>query len=293
MLLIDISMVFHRCLHKLDFLKTSTGIHTGIEFGTFRILESLPKKFPDQEIILAFDQGRPKRKDIDPAYKANRNPKSDEFYSRINKLKIILSQLYRTASEEDEEADEIICDLAHQYPGPHFIYSNDDDLLQVIDDEREIQVVKSFESKLYFWDEEKVREKYRVGPALLPIFRAFTGDKSDNIPGIPRINKLLLAEALYFSLEHCKTDSTFGYLNIMKENNLFSENMKIKIIEWIESGRFVTNYRLLKLGSLNIRLEDPKHDLNKVKKYLEKLEIYSLKICKKLGMNAIQPNEEF
>jgi DNA polymerase-1 len=284
-------MVFHRAFSKLDFLANSAGVHTGMEFGTFKILESLAGKFPTHEIVLAFDRGTSRRKTIDPNYKGNRSPRSDDFYQRSNKLQEILSQIYKTASKDGEEADEVIHSLAAQRT-ECFIYSNDADLLQSINDERKIQVVKSFESQLYYWDESKVREKYGVGTGLLPIFRSFTGDSTDNIPGVPRINKKLLAEALLFALEHSTAD-IWDFLHIFKTQNLFSKNMNLLLTDFIDNGRFVLNYQLIKLECFPVQIQNPQEDKNSVRTFLQELEIRSLKICKELGMDAIEEGEEF
>jgi len=293
MLFVDTSMVIHRALHKLDFLKNSKGVHTGMEFGTFKILESLEKKFPNEIIILCFDKGISKRKKIDPNYKANRSKRSDEFIERSERLQEVLSVLYRTAYAYGEEADELIYSLANQYTGPHYIYSNDDDLLQAVNDEYEIQVVKSFQSKLYYWDEAKIREKYYVGPALLPMFRAFIGDSSDNIKGIPRINRKLLAEALTHALDKWSGESIFDFLEIFMTENLFSDNMKLKVRHFVEDGNFLTNYRLIKLMSIPTTVNKPEGELQIVENFLKEKEIYSLGICEKLGMKNIQDGDEF
>jgi len=295
MLLIDASMVFHRCFHKLDFLMTSKGVHTGMEFGTFRIIESLQKKFPKQDIILVFDEGYERRKAIDPNYKANRSKKSSEFYLRMSNMKLILSQVYYTASKEGEEADEVIHSLVYRtgLDGPHYIYSNDNDLLQSVSDELKIQVVKSHESKLYFWDEAKIREKYGVGAGLLPIFRSFIGDGSDNIFGIPRIPRRILAEGLIYAIDRWDGENIFDYLKIFTEDNLFSDNMSKLVSEFIEDGSFVRNYQLIKLEVLDVFIEDPRNKIDLVKEYLQTLEIFSLKLCKDIGMKEIQSEEEF
>jgi len=293
MLLVDMSMVLHRCFHKMDFLANSKGVHTGMEYGSFRILESLQKKFPNQEIILVFDIGKSDKQKQYPQYKGNRTEGSSEFYRRINVFRDMLQICYKTSFKQGIEADEIIYTLAYVYPSPHYIYTNDDDLLQAISDELHIKVIKSFESKLYYWDAEKVKEKYFVSPNMLPMFRAFVGDSSDNLPGIPRVNKKLMAEALYNALEKWDCKDLMDYLKIVYEENLFGDKMKEQIRLWITEGSFFDNYNLMKLKSIDCEIFMPTNENEKLKEFLVELEIYSLNICKKLGMNAVQENEEF
>lgn len=292
MILVDTSMIFHRAFSKLDFLKNSKGINTGMEYGTFRILESLEKKFKGSDIILVFDRGSTRRKALDPNYKGNRSKKSEDFQSRVHKLEMILSSIYKTSSKAGEEADEVLHSLSQDCSNC-CIYSNDNDLLQSIDDEREIKVIKSYQSKLYFWDEEKVREKYLVGPSMIPIFRAFTGDSSDNITGVPRIPKKFLAEALFYALEHWDGAYIYDFIKIVRENNLFSNNMAAKIAEFIDNGKFILNYQLIRLKYLDVEVQEPVDDMNYIKDFFENLEIRNLKICKKIGMHDIEEKDEF
>ncbi len=293
MIFIDMSMVLHRCFHKMDFLSNSKGVHTGMEYGSLRIIESLQKKFPDQEIILVFDVGKSRKREEFPHYKGNRTGASPEFYERVNKFRNILQTKYKTSFKEGFEADEIIYTLSLVCPSPHYIYTNDDDLLQAISDELHIKVIKSFESKLYFWDEGKVREKYCVTPNILPMFRAFIGDSSDNLPGIPRINKKLMAEALYNALEKWNGEELIDYLKIVYEENLFGDKMKEQIKIWIMEGPFFINYNLMKLKKIDCEIFLPTKDFAMLKEFLIELEIYSLNICKELGMDVVQKDEEF
>ena len=47
MILVDASMLAHRTHAKMDFLKNSAGIPTGMEFGFLRTIQVLQKKLPN------------------------------------------------------------------------------------------------------------------------------------------------------------------------------------------------------------------------------------------------------
>ena len=58
MLLVDLSIIMHRSFHAMDFLKTSTGVPSGMEYGTLRTLYALSKKYKD--LIICLDNGKEK-----------------------------------------------------------------------------------------------------------------------------------------------------------------------------------------------------------------------------------------
>jgi 5'-3' exonuclease len=122
-------------------------------------------------------------------YKAQRAARTKEekherisLYARMAHLReTVLNQLFPWAEVPEREADDLLFSLSRG-DGEFLIYTNDKDLLQAVDGDRVMQV-KSHRSNLYVWDEEKVRDKYNVGPLQLPLLRAILGDPSDNLPG--------------------------------------------------------------------------------------------------------------
>ena len=80
------------------------------------------------------------------------------------------------------EADDLMAFLSKKLPGPNVIISTDKDLLQTITkDTRVYSPIKKKEITLDNFEEYTgVKKEYYIS------FRAVTGDKSDNIPGIPR-----------------------------------------------------------------------------------------------------------
>ena len=284
-------MVIHRAFHKLDFLTTSSGIPTGMEFGTFRILESLQKKLSG-EIILVYDcpLAASELRKINPEYKSTRGQRSPEFYSRIEKLQNALNMVWTHSLVKGKEADSVLYNLSRELKGPHFIYSNDDDLLQAIDDSLGVQVVKSHESTLYYWDEVKVMDKYFLPPSLLVMLRAFIGDSSDNLPGVPRLPKKLMAEAILHSLNQDGIPS----IEKIKTENLFGPKIANSLIEFIDSGLFLRNFLVMELShDCRPPVIPARRDNQKLIEFFTSLEIYTLNICKEIGMDSVEENEEF
>jgi len=270
MIIVDSMMLIRRCHAKMDFLKNKDGVPTGLEFGSLRTLEMLEKKFPDHPLMLCFDSVENLKKD--GQYKANRKPLDDSFYKRLNKFKTFLKQIWPTCEKRGYEADDLMHSISQVAIGPHYIYTNDHDLLQSVNDK--VQVLKSFKSQLYFWDSAKVLEKYGVPPRLLPEFFAFTGDKVDNLPGVPRIRKEFLARLILWADVQGK--------DIVEEvrSAAWPPKLLASIIEFLDEGLWHYNYKLMKLNLVSpMQIEQPNKDENIIGKRLLEWGIASLRMC--------------
>jgi len=285
MIIIDMMMLIRRCYAKMDFLKNDAGVPTGLEFGTLRTIEMLQKKY-DQKVILCFDHPHNFKRDEYPSYKANRKSAGEDFYLRLAKFKKFLQCLYVTVEMEGYEADELMFTIAKVNPEQNYVYTNDHDLLQVCDEHN--VVVKSFHSKLFEWDAEKVTKEYGVPPYLLAVFFAFTGDKVDNIEGVPRINKKYLASLINWSYE-----------NDLELDELVEEictadwgaKTKEALNSFVGNGQFGMNYRLIKLKLVpKMFAQPPTEDKEFVKECLLYWNIRTLKLC--AGYDLLQ-DEEF
>ena len=73
------------------------------------------------------------------------------------------------------------------------IWTVDKDLAQSVRGERVVQMDRRAGKIL---DEESVRAKYGVPPALIPDFLALVGDAADGYPGVPRIGRVTAAQYL-------------------------------------------------------------------------------------------------
>jgi 5'-3' exonuclease len=89
------------------------------------------------------------------------------------------------------EADDVIGTLATREPGPVEIASGDRDLLQLIDDDREVVVLYCGRgvAKLEVMDDAAVRAKYGVPAAGYADFAALRGDPSDGLPGVAGVGE--------------------------------------------------------------------------------------------------------
>jgi len=297
----DAFMTIHRAKYKLDFLQNEAGRKTGLEYGFLKCCEALEREFEGGDIVLCWEGRNNFRKQIYPDYKANRkisaNPLAKLDYKRIEEFKCFLKHPFINAEAEGFEADDVIASLVDHYKDDEevIIYSNDKDMLQLI--RKGVTVYKSFQelNKKYKWTRETVELKYYgLVPEELPIFFAFAGDKSDNIPGVPRIRKPILASAI-ISARRVIEPGSFVYAGNLIQDilsyELWSGAELQRIESFIEAGYYQRNIELILLRRPDVIIEEPTNDKEAMKKWLTELEFRSLKISEVVGVNL--DDEEF
>lgn len=191
-------------------LTNSQGIPTGIVYGFLKTYLKWKGQYPNANFVVAWDcpEGKLSRQEINPEYKANRSSSFDVvdnlleegedvidiFTLQINILREILSGVgVDQVSAKGFEADDVIHTLVRKvfFNEPTIILSSDKDFLQLVSPK---DVVLTPEGKTY--DGEAVYEKFGVRPDLLLPFRAFDGDASDGLSGIPKVRRKKIAKAL-------------------------------------------------------------------------------------------------
>ena len=178
------------------------GDHIGGITGFLYSIGKIVRDFKPSRLIIVFDGrgGSARRKKIYGDYKANRANKTklrrhdhhdssieDEQESmrhQFSRLVSYLDNLPVTFMAMDGiEADDAIAYIAQMYETECkkiTIVSTDRDFYQLVDNR--IQVWSPIKKKMY--DVNAVIDEFGVHPANMVIYRTFTGDASDNIPGV-------------------------------------------------------------------------------------------------------------
>ena len=196
----------------MNTLKDTTGRATGIVFGFLRSLASYKKKYPNSVIYVCWDSSNARRKAMFAGYKSNRPERKSTGFDQIGFLRDFLPLLGVTqAFNPDEEADDVIATLVR---GPlaaqrNLIVSTDRDFLQLV---TPTTVVLAPGAGSVVYDADKVLAEYGVPPEKMVHLRAFLGDTSDNIPGVPRVPQKILLQLLrtYDTLEGVLSSSLSG-----------------------------------------------------------------------------------
>lgn len=206
--LIDSSIYIFRAWYVYDDTITdSNGNPSNAVFGFGDFLYQLIRQKQPQLIACAFDaaQTRSYRKELFPEYKANREPAPEELKIQFAHCRDFCRAVgIADFASERYEADDIIGTLAHRLRQQGMavtIVSADKDLAQLVIGEEDA-----------WWDYARgtvlnhrgVEKHFGVRPDQIADLLALTGDKIDNIPGIPGVGMTTATRLLkkYPSIEH-------------------------------------------------------------------------------------------
>lgn len=152
------------------------------------MIRSLKKEYPDSPVAVVFDaKGNTFRNDIYPDYKAHRPPMPDELRSQIDPIhQIIKAMGLPLLVVPDVEADDVIGTLAAQASKQQrdtLVSTGDKDLAQLVTDH--VTLINTMTGERL--DPDGVVRKFGLPPARIVDLLALTGDKVDNIPGVPSV----------------------------------------------------------------------------------------------------------
>ena len=188
--LVDGSSYIYRAFHALPPLTNSRGQATGAVKGVISMLRRLCKDYPDSPVAVVFDaKGKTFRDEMFPDYKAHRPPMPDELREQIEPIHSIVKAMgLPFICVEGVEADDVIGTLARQASEKGravVISTGDKDMAQLVD--VNTTLVNTMTDTVM--DEAGVEEKFGIPPALIIDYLALTGDKVDNIPGVPGVGE--------------------------------------------------------------------------------------------------------
>ena len=188
----------------------------GFSDFVFRLLtEQAPSK-----LVFAFDQSlkQSQRKSVYPQYKANRSPAPIELKRQFGWCQQWIELLgIAKVSSDSWEADDLIGTLATMHRSAELsivILTADKDLTQLIHP-GDLWWAFFSDKKL---DYRGIAKKFGVKPEQIADQLALTGDKVDNIPGIPHIGVKTAANLL----------AKFGSLENLRENLTEVGRMKFR-----------------------------------------------------------------
>jgi len=184
-ILVDASSFLYRAFHALPDLRAPDNLPTGAIFGVANMLRRLAKDYPSDEIIVVFDApGGTFRDRLYPEYKAQRPAMPEDLRAQIPLLhEWIRATGLPLVLVPDVEADDVIGTLAGSAQAGQqvIIVTGDKDMAQLVND----QVTLLDTMKGAKTDVAGVWERYGVAPERIADLLALTGDKVDNIPGVP------------------------------------------------------------------------------------------------------------
>ena len=263
------------------------GNHIGGVTGFLKSVGYITRKFKPSRVYVIFDGkgGSKRRRDIYPDYKLGRKPltrlnrtydmttEKDEQdlmrYELVIVAKALMKLPITTITLDHVEADDIISYIAQhvvENGGESIIYSTDKDFLQLVGDG--IKVWNPVRKKTYI--PEIVVEDYEVHPNNFLLYRALTGDTSDNLPGIKGLGMKTLLKIVpeFVTEQHLTFDDVIDA----------AENSKLKVASRIvdEQESIKRNIKLMSLRSVMISDNNKMKILNKINRPQLSLHKYDL-----------------
>jgi DNA polymerase-1 len=197
--LIDGSGFIFRAFHAIPHLSTTKGVPTNAVYGfTTMLLKALREHAPTHA-ALVFDKSRRSfRTELDPQYKANRPEAPEDLARQFPLVRDVARALdVPVIEEEGVEADDVIATLARRARADGFevvIVTGDKDFAQLVGDGIELYDPMAEAAGRGGWTRPAdVEKKLGVPPGLVVEVMALTGDKIDNVPGVPGVGEVTAA----------------------------------------------------------------------------------------------------
>ena len=202
------------------------------KYDYIRTIESLAKSYKAGTIIVCADGGSNYRKEIYPEYKANRKERYAEqteqeakefemFMAEFQDTLTLLKQKYPVFHFRGVEADDIAAYITLNFDFDDcWLISSDKDWDLLINDKvSRFSTVTRKETTVHNWDEH-----YDFEIEDYITFKCLTGDKGDNVPGVPGVGpkravQLMEQYGTVFDIySACPLEGRYKYIQALNEN---------------------------------------------------------------------------
>lgn len=224
-LLIDLSNIAYRVAHVLKL--SHRGQKTHIIYGVLKSLESLALELEPEEIVICWDAGSARRKEIFFEYKANRK-KDLDFLEDLHRQLALLREFFNClpviqCEIGGAEADDVIAVLAKFLHLEEVgIVTTDSDLFQLCQAPKHSIISPKTHCAI----------KLDMKPEQYLIYRLLVGNK-DNVPGVTQIgdkkarNLITQFGTLKRILKHSKAKNGLGKLDHKQVKDVVTRNLKL------------------------------------------------------------------
>jgi len=267
------------------------GMHIGGVTGFLRSVAAAIRQHKPTRCIIVFDGkgGSARRKSLYPNYKANRAVKTkfnryEEFASLQDEQVSMKQQFGRmieylqclpitTMAIDHIEADDAIAYIANEiFTDPEHkvtIVSTDRDFLQLVND----RITVWSPVKKIMYTPSVMREEFGIDSKNYLLYRALTGDKSDNIAGVNGIGlKTMIKQfPMMSNAAEIDVESFVEYATTVDK--------KYKIHETVAKNKeqIELNYRLMQLKNVDISGTTKMLIMNLTDAEINKLDVLSFK----------------
>jgi len=232
--IIDGAHLAYRSYHTFNTFTTSKGYPTGMIYGFFSILNSYSNKFFGK-VIVAWEGGDNWRTSLYPEYKMKRESDDEitQGFKDVQRLCTLAGLLQ--VKKRGYEADDLISFLVRRLGSNLRIISGDKDLIQLIDDKRDVLLVRPRKEGLVEFREADVFEEFNISKDNFVKYLAIMGDKSDNIKGIRGFGPVKTSNLINNTLD------PVDEIKKMYPNNSEMINMNLKLINLLNPETMIRN----------------------------------------------------
>ncbi len=239
LILFDAHALIHRAYHALPDMSTKQGEPTGGLYGLLSMLIRAIGDYRPDYVAACYDlPGKTFRHKEYADYKGTRVKADDELKAQLQRSRDVFDALHIPIYDAPGfEGDDMLGTIVEQTKGVKdievVIVTGDADSLQLVDGERvRVLTLRKGLSDVVVYDESAVKERYGFAPELLPDYKGFCGDTSDNIPGVEGIGEKTASDLIgrFGSIENI-------YSRIKKdEEGLLKEGVKPRTIKLLKDG---------------------------------------------------------
>lgn len=184
---------FYATAYRGNFMPTNKGLPTNGVYQFLRYLFDAINKFEPNQIICCWDMGsKTFRTDLYDGYKANRSAPPEELVPQFDLVKQVTEAMdIPNVGLENYEADDCIGTLARQNATENqmIILTGDHDLLQLVDTNIQVAIMKKGQGNYEIFDYENFYSKKGINPNQIVDLKGLMGDSSDNYPGVKGIGE--------------------------------------------------------------------------------------------------------
>ena len=179
-------------LHN-QFMYNSEGIPTNGIQGFVRHIFTAIKEINPSHVAVCWDMGQDTfRNEMYDMYKQNRFAPPVELIPQFDYVKEISEQFgFVNVGVTNYEADDVIGTLAKAYSADNEVHiiTGDKDILQCINDNVEVWLIKKGFTIYNRYTLSRFIEEYQLNPLQLIDIKAFMGDSADGYPGVKGIGE--------------------------------------------------------------------------------------------------------
>lgn len=240
-LVIDGSHLAYRSYHAFLNFTNAQGDPTGMLYGFLSILSSYTHRISDK-IIITWDEKPYWRTEYYPEYKFKNGVKKEDPADLKRSFEILYEVISYTGIIEMRkkyfEADDLIAFLCDKLGKDVSVLSGDNDLIQLVNDARNIRIIKPGKNGSFqIYNEKEVKSETGVTVDMMPAWLAITGGH-DNIKGITGLGPKKTARLINENpnlLQTIKDTWPEDYARIEMNINLVDLHQEDMMLEEIES----------------------------------------------------------